>query len=149
MLIFLKIIFIPKNCNIFLTNFFKKIFKNIFFFIIFHRSTEDVSPPNFSERNSGYYERNSRLVSDNDTYLRRSNHNSYQSSSSSSNTNINSNNNSSGSSSNNNNNSSSSNNPDNRSRTRDRLYRNGPNTAAGVSSTTGSSSSAATVLSDR
>ncbi|XP_046808400.1 protein split ends isoform X1 [Lucilia cuprina] len=108
------------------------------------RSTEDVSPPNFSERNSGYYERNSRLVTETDSYLRRSNNNSYQSSSSSSNTN---NNNSSSSSSSNNNNNSSSNNPDNRSRTRDKLYRNGPN-AVGVSTTT-SGSSAATLLSER
>ncbi|KAM7353691.1 spen family transcriptional repressor split ends isoform 2-T2 [Cochliomyia hominivorax] len=107
-------------------------------------STEDVSPPNFSERNSGYYERNSRLVSESDTYLRRSNHNSYQSSSSSSNTNINSSNNSSSSS--NNKISSSLNNLDNRSRTRDRLCRNGPN-AASVSSTTGSSTTS--LLSER
>ncbi|XP_065357231.1 protein split ends isoform X2 [Calliphora vicina] len=105
-------------------------------------STEDVSPPNFSERNSGYYERNSRLVSESDSYLRRSNNNNYQSSSSSSN---NTNNSNSSSSSNNN---SSSNNPDNRSRTRDRLYRNGPN-AVGVSTTTTTGSSAATLLSER
>lgn len=112
----------------------------LFYFLIFCRSTEDVSPPNFSERNSGYYERNSRLVSESDSYLRRSNNNNYQSSSSN-----NTNNNNSSSSSNNNN--SSSNNPDNRSRTRDRLYRNGPN-AVGVSTTT-TGSSTATLLSER
>lgn len=108
-----------------------------------------MTPPNFSERNSGYYERSSRLVAETDSYIRRSNNNnnnnnssainSYQSSNSSS-SNKNNNNNSSSS----NNNNSFSNNPDNRSRTRDRLYRNGPH-PVGVSSGSASSS----VLSER
>ncbi|XP_058981547.1 protein split ends isoform X2 [Musca domestica] len=92
-------------------------------------STEDVSPPNFSERNSGYYERNSRLVADTDSYLRRSNSNNtisnYQSSSNST-----------------------SNLDNSRSRTRDRVYRNGPYaTSGGLSSS--SSSAATTILSER
>ncbi|XP_017471374.1 PREDICTED: protein split ends-like isoform X2 [Rhagoletis zephyria] len=38
------------------------------------RSTEDVSPPNFTERKSGFFERSSRLAADSESYLRRSNH---------------------------------------------------------------------------
>ncbi|XP_054742082.1 protein split ends isoform X3 [Anastrepha obliqua] len=107
------------------------------------RSTEDVSPSNFTERNSGFFERSSRLAADNDSYLRRSNHTSignigsYQTpnslaSSSPSSTSIQD---------------LSSVGPacsggpavgtsgilDNRNRTRDRLYKNGPYTSAQLS----------------
>ncbi|KAL9925945.1 spen family transcriptional repressor split ends isoform 3-T6 [Glossina fuscipes fuscipes] len=105
------------------------------------RSTDELSISNYTERNSGYYERSSRLVADTDSYIRRPNHstsviNNYQTSS---NSNINN-------SVSINSNSDSNNNNNNRNRaTRDcRLYRNGP---YAISSRTASPSTV--LLSDR